>query len=62
MLTYKVTVTTGRVSMGATSNDIFIKLVGREGESDRSKVSSFMGAAANFLQGTVSSISVCISF
>lgn len=50
---YEVTVFTGNVALGNTFNNIFIKLVGSDGESKRTWLVNFRGAAA-FQIGAVS--------
>lgn len=53
MVKYEVVVTTANLAQAATTNNIFIKLVGIDGESKRTWLKSIKGAAA-FLTGTVS--------
>ncbi|XP_029919583.1 arachidonate 15-lipoxygenase B-like [Myripristis murdjan] len=57
MVTYKVTVTTAPRVHATTLNNIYIKLVGTDGESEREWLISFKGAAA-FTIGAVSSFEV----
>ncbi|XP_020504092.2 hydroperoxide isomerase ALOXE3 [Labrus bergylta] len=60
MVKYQVTITTGSIAGASTFNHIFIKLVGTDGESDRSWLINFKGALA-FTPGAVSSFSICNS-
>lgn len=53
MVKYEVAVTTANLAQAATTNNIFIKLVGIDGESKRTWLKSIKGAAA-FLVGAVS--------
>uniref|UniRef100_A0A3Q3E1U4 Uncharacterized protein n=1 Tax=Labrus bergylta TaxID=56723 RepID=A0A3Q3E1U4_9LABR len=53
MVKYQVTITTGSIAGASTFNHIFIKLVGTDGESDRSWLINFKGALA-FTPGAVS--------
>ncbi|XP_062283872.1 polyunsaturated fatty acid lipoxygenase ALOX15B-like [Scomber scombrus] len=54
---YEVTVFTGNLAFANTFNNVFIKLVGTDGESNRTWLVNIKGAAA-FGQGKVSSFSV----
>ncbi|XP_033828565.1 arachidonate 12-lipoxygenase, 12R-type-like [Periophthalmus magnuspinnatus] len=58
MVKYKVTVYTGSNFSATTLNKVFIKLVGEDGESFRTKLVSLKGAAS-FYRGTSSKFSVC---
>lgn len=53
MVTYKVTVTTATRVHATTLNNIYIKLVGTDGESEREWLISLKGAAS-FTIGAVS--------
>lgn len=53
MVDYDVIVFTGDVVAASTFSNIFIKLVGEDGESERKWLASFKGAAA-FIKGAVS--------
>lgn len=53
MVCYTVTVTTANIVGSTTFNNVFIKLVGEDGESERKWLVSFKGAAA-FMKGAVS--------
>lgn len=53
MVKYKVYVTTANCAQATTTNGIFIKLVGEDGESSRTWLTNFKGAAA-FYRGVVS--------
>ncbi|XP_044045068.1 polyunsaturated fatty acid lipoxygenase ALOX15B-like isoform X2 [Siniperca chuatsi] len=57
MANYKVTVSTGNLIGATTFNNVFIKLVGTDGESEHKKLRSFKGASS-FTRGTVSSFTV----
>lgn len=57
MVYYHVTVSTAFVAAAGTFNNVFIKLVGEEGESVRKWLISFKGAAA-FVKGAESSFRV----
>ncbi|XP_042340950.1 polyunsaturated fatty acid lipoxygenase ALOX15B-like isoform X2 [Plectropomus leopardus] len=57
MVSYEVTVSTGNLAGATTINNVFIKLVGTEGESDRKWLMGFKGASS-FMRGVVSSFSV----
>ncbi|XP_067440928.1 hydroperoxide isomerase ALOXE3-like [Thunnus thynnus] len=57
MVRYEVTVFTADLIAATTFNNIFIKLVGTDGESDRTWLVGFKGAAS-FFKGAVSSFSV----
>lgn len=53
MATYQVTVFTTDFVYAATFNNVYIKLVGADHESDRSWLLNFKGAL-NFVKGAVS--------
>lgn len=53
MVKYKVYVTTANFAQATSTNNIFIKLVGEDGESSRTWLTSLKGAAA-FYCGAVS--------
>lgn len=53
MVSYDVTVSTAHVAAATTFSNVFIKLVGEDGESERKWLASFKGAAA-FIKGAVS--------
>ena len=53
MVDYKVTVSTGTPVNATTTNHIHIKLVGTDGESDRTRLSCITGPLA-FMAGKVS--------
>lgn len=53
MLNYDVTVSTADVAAATTFSNVFIKLVGEDGESERTWLVSIKGAAA-FIKGAVS--------
>lgn len=53
MAKYIVTVTTGNLAGATTLNNVFIKLVGTDGESKRKWLIGLKGASA-FIKGTVS--------
>lgn len=53
MAEYKVTVFTADRISATTLNNIFIKLVGTDGESERKHLTSLRGASA-FIRGAVS--------
>ncbi|XP_036404185.1 hydroperoxide isomerase ALOXE3-like [Megalops cyprinoides] len=55
MVIYKVEVTTGNIMHATTMNNVFIKLVGTEGESDRTMLRNFRGG---FYQGSVREFNV----
>ncbi|CAJ1052383.1 hydroperoxide isomerase ALOXE3-like [Xyrichtys novacula] len=57
MVNYEVTVSTASVIGATTFNNVFIKLVGTDGESDRSWLINLKGALA-FTTGAVSSFNV----
>ncbi|KAM6972656.1 polyunsaturated fatty acid lipoxygenase ALOX15B [Aplochiton taeniatus] len=57
MVKYKVTVSTGKFAGATTMNNVFIKLVGEDGESKRTWLASLKGAAT-FYQGAVSNFDV----
>ncbi|XP_074545951.1 arachidonate 12-lipoxygenase, 12R-type-like [Halichoeres trimaculatus] len=57
MVNYEVTLSTSNIIGATTFNNVFIKLVGTDGESDRSWLVNFKGALA-FTTGAVSSFSV----
>ncbi|KAM4603992.1 polyunsaturated fatty acid lipoxygenase ALOX15B-like isoform 3-T3 [Polymixia lowei] len=48
MVKYEVTVTTANLAQSTTTNNVFIKLVGTDGESKRTWLTSLLGAAAFF--------------
>lgn len=54
MVNYKVTVSTGNRAEATTLNNVFIKLVGTDGESKRKWLIGLKGASA-FIRGAVSS-------
>lgn len=53
MVDYKVTVFTSNATTATTFNNVFIKLVGTDGESERKWLIGFRGATA-FVKGAVS--------
>ena len=53
MVDYKVTVSTSHATTATTFNNVFIKLVGTDGESERKWLIGFRGATA-FVKGAVS--------
>lgn len=53
MPSYDVTVSTADIVSATTFNNVFIKLVGEDGESERQWLVNFKGAAA-FMKGMVS--------
>lgn len=53
MASYDVTVSTAKIVAATTFNNVFIKLVGEDGESERKWLLNFKGAAA-FMKGAVS--------
>lgn len=53
MVDYEVIVSTADLSTATTFNNVFIKLVGTDGESKRKWLISFKGAAS-FMKGAVS--------
>uniref|UniRef100_UPI0037E9A49B arachidonate 12-lipoxygenase, 12R-type-like n=1 Tax=Semicossyphus pulcher TaxID=241346 RepID=UPI0037E9A49B len=57
MVDYEVTVSTANVIGATTLNNVFIKLVGTEGESDRSWLLNFRGPL-NFITAAVSTFTV----
>ncbi|RVE76117.1 hypothetical protein OJAV_G00005900 [Oryzias javanicus] len=57
MVNYKVTLFTGDRALAGTLNNVFIKLVGTKGESERKWLVGFKGASA-FITGAVSSFTV----
>nr|XP_046272769.1 arachidonate 12-lipoxygenase, 12R-type-like [Scatophagus argus]XP_046272778.1 arachidonate 12-lipoxygenase, 12R-type-like [Scatophagus argus]XP_046272785.1 arachidonate 12-lipoxygenase, 12R-type-like [Scatophagus argus]XP_046272795.1 arachidonate 12-lipoxygenase, 12R-type-like [Scatophagus argus] len=57
MVDYEVTVYTTDVPTATTFNNVFIKLVGTDGESERKWLVSFKGAAS-FVRGAVSNFTV----
>eukprot|EP00066_Takifugu_rubripes_P007136 XP_003972437.1 PREDICTED: hydroperoxide isomerase ALOXE3-like [Takifugu rubripes] len=57
MLSYDVTVSTADIVAATTFNNVFIKLVGEDGESERKWLINFKGAAA-FMKGMVSKFTV----
>ncbi|KAM9362638.1 arachidonate 12-lipoxygenase, 12R-type-like [Symphorus nematophorus] len=58
MVKYEVFVTTENLAQATTTNNIFIKLVGKDGESKRTWLTSFKGSAA-FCRGAESKFCVC---
>ncbi|XP_059185720.1 arachidonate 12-lipoxygenase, 12R-type-like [Centropristis striata] len=58
MVTYKVTVSTGYLAGATTFNNVFIKLVGTDGESEHKWLMGLKGASS-FMKGVVSSFYVC---
>ncbi|XP_049426865.1 polyunsaturated fatty acid lipoxygenase ALOX15B-like [Epinephelus fuscoguttatus] len=58
MVNYKVTVSTGYLAGATTLNNVFIKLVGTDGESERKWLMGIKGASS-FMKGMVSSFTVC---
>lgn len=65
MVRYHVTVSTADVVAATTFNNVFIKLVGEDGESERRLLVSLKGAVA-FIKGAVSlrfhSSSTCFEY
>ncbi|XP_041641068.1 arachidonate 12-lipoxygenase, 12R-type-like [Cheilinus undulatus] len=57
MVNYEVTISTADVVTATTFNNVFIKLVGTDGESDRSRLFNIKGALA-FVKGAVSTFTV----
>uniref|UniRef100_A0A665XD62 Uncharacterized protein n=1 Tax=Echeneis naucrates TaxID=173247 RepID=A0A665XD62_ECHNA len=57
MVEYKVTVSTTNIATATTFSNVFIKLVGTDGESDRTWLLSLKGVAS-FFRGAVSSFTV----
>ncbi|XP_070768794.1 polyunsaturated fatty acid lipoxygenase ALOX15B-like [Enoplosus armatus] len=57
MVKYEVTVTTGHRGQAVTTNNVFIKLVGSDGESNRTKLTSLTGTIS-FCLGAESTFSV----
>lgn len=55
MVDYKVTITTANLAGATTFNNVFIKLVGTDGESEHKWLVSLKGAAS-FTRGAVSLI------
>lgn len=53
MVKYELEVTTANLAQACTTNNVFVKLVGIEGESKRTWLKSIKGAAA-FFMGMVS--------
>lgn len=53
MVNYKVTVSTGYLAGATTLNNVFIKLVGTDGESERKWLMGIKGASS-FMKGMVS--------
>lgn len=53
MVKYELEVTTANFGQASTTNNVFVKLVGIEGESKRTWLTSMKGAAA-FFMGMVS--------
>ncbi|XP_063331323.1 hydroperoxide isomerase ALOXE3-like [Pelmatolapia mariae] len=60
MVQYKVTVFTGDLLNSTTLNNVFIKLVGTDGESDRTWLMGLKGASS-FVRGAVSKFKVSCS-
>ncbi|XP_031608108.2 hydroperoxide isomerase ALOXE3-like [Oreochromis aureus] len=60
MVQYKVTVFTGDILNSTTLNNVFIKLVGTDGESDRTWLVGLKGASS-FVRGAVSKFKVSCS-
>uniref|UniRef100_A0A669ENB4 Arachidonate 12-lipoxygenase, 12R-type n=1 Tax=Oreochromis niloticus TaxID=8128 RepID=A0A669ENB4_ORENI len=60
MVQYKVTVFTGDILNSTTLNNVFIKLVGTDGESDRTWLMGLKGASS-FVRGAVSKFKVSCS-
>ncbi|XP_055365045.1 hydroperoxide isomerase ALOXE3-like isoform X2 [Betta splendens] len=58
MVNYEVTVFTGNRAEATTLNNVFIKLVGTDGESKRKWLMGLKGASA-FIRGAVSSFNIC---
>ncbi|XP_020504091.2 arachidonate 12-lipoxygenase, 12R-type [Labrus bergylta] len=58
MVKYKVIVSNSNLAQAATTNNVFIKLVGTEGESKRTWLTSVKGSATFYL-GAESKFSVC---
>ncbi|KAE8300251.1 Arachidonate 15-lipoxygenase B [Larimichthys crocea] len=58
MVKYEVFITTAKLAQAMTTNNVFIKLVGTDGESKRTWLTSFKGSAA-FYPGTETKFSVC---
>ncbi|KAJ8387445.1 hypothetical protein AAFF_G00156830 [Aldrovandia affinis] len=56
MVTYNIEVTTGNILHSSTMNNVFIKLVGTEGESDRTMLFNLKGG---FYQGMTGKYRVC---
>ena len=50
MVNYEVTLSTGDLAYASTFNNVFIKLVGTDGESER----TWLKGALQFTKGTVS--------
>uniref|UniRef100_A0A671X1Q1 Hydroperoxide isomerase ALOXE3-like n=1 Tax=Sparus aurata TaxID=8175 RepID=A0A671X1Q1_SPAAU len=60
MVDYKVTVFTGSLDHATTYNDVYIKLVGTDGESHRTRLIDYKGPLA-FIRGAVSNFTVSCS-
>ncbi|XP_036955734.1 polyunsaturated fatty acid lipoxygenase ALOX15B-like isoform X2 [Acanthopagrus latus] len=60
MVDYEVTVFTGSLDHATTYNDVYIKLVGTDGESHRTRLIDYKGPLA-FIKGAVSSFTVSCS-
>ncbi|XP_054460533.1 polyunsaturated fatty acid lipoxygenase ALOX15B-like [Anoplopoma fimbria] len=58
MVNYTVTVSTTNLAAASTLNNVFIKLVGTDGESESTWLVSLKGALT-FMRGAVSSFTVC---
>eukprot|EP00064_Thunnus_orientalis_P022158 superscaffoldBa00007235_g22344 len=58
MVRYEVTVFTADMATATTFNNVFLKLVGTDGESERTLLVDDKGCAS-FFKGAVSSFSVC---
>ncbi|XP_075888123.1 polyunsaturated fatty acid lipoxygenase ALOX15B-like [Nelusetta ayraudi] len=58
MVKYELEVTTANFGQASTTNNVFVKLVGIEGESKRTWLTSMKGAAA-FFMGMTTRFSVC---
>lgn len=58
MFKYQLQVTTGQQSFGGTYDYVFLTLIGKEGESERTELKTCFG----FRAGTVSLISLNLSF
>uniref|UniRef100_UPI0037E875C4 polyunsaturated fatty acid lipoxygenase ALOX15B-like n=1 Tax=Semicossyphus pulcher TaxID=241346 RepID=UPI0037E875C4 len=58
MVKYEVNVSTCNLAQATTTNNVFLKLVGTDGESKRTWLASIKGAAT-FFAGTDTSFSIC---